>query len=152
ALSVYQLQLRYPLLFDDDFQVMTASWTWADTVANLWAPHNEHTMPSGRLSTWLLIYLAGSASAVANVVWQGPLLVLANMWLAYLFISRELGHRLYGLLALLFVGISVNYHEAVRWFTASFALYGLACTLLALLAAQSWRRTGRRRHLAWCIF
>src|SRR5262249_11024649 len=87
ALSVYQLQLRYPLLFDDDFQVMTASWTWADTVANLWAPHNEHTMPSGRLSTWLLIYLAGSASAVANVVWQGPLLVLANMWLAYLFIS-----------------------------------------------------------------
>src|SRR5262249_43098864 len=62
-----------------------------------------------------------------------------------------LGHCFYGLIAMILFGVTLKYNEAVFWFAASFAVLALDTTLLALLAAQRWRQTGRRRDLAWCV-
>ena len=45
-------------------------------------------------------------------------------------------------------GISTQYREAVRWFSASFAILALDTMLVALLAAQRWRQTGKLRYMA----
>src|SRR5436305_11225723 len=44
-------------------------------------------------------------------------------------------------------GVTCVYQQAVYWFAASFSVPALDTTLLALLAAQHWRRTGRPRSL-----
>jgi hypothetical protein len=147
--------VAYPGLVMDDFQLAQASWTWRAARDNLWAPHNEHSMPLGRLSTWLLIRLAGAPERVPQVlILQGPLAVLAAAVLAYLFVRRETGHPLPGLVAMALFGVSTHYQQAAIWFAASFAILGLDMLLLGLLAAQRWRRTGRGRWLAlsafWC--
>ena len=75
--------------------------------------------------------------------------VVLGMVLVFVFVRRELGHPGYGLIAMALFGITSQYAEAVRWFAASFAILALDTILLALLAAQRWRQTGRARHLAW---
>jgi hypothetical protein len=55
------------------------------------------------------------------------------------------------LLALIVFGVTLRYHEAVEWFAASFAILALDTMLLALLAAQRWRQTGRVAYLALCL-
>src|SRR5262249_21222112 len=39
----------------------------------------------------------------------------------------------------------------IYWFAASFSVLALDMMLLALLAAQHWRQTGRREHLLLCV-
>jgi hypothetical protein len=108
-------------------------------------------MPLGRLSTAALVQLAGRQTALPYVIaWQGPLALLGGMGLLYLFVRRELGHPFYGLLAMVFFGITSVYHQAVSWFAASFSILAMDTMLLALLAAQKWRRTGRLWDLVWC--
>jgi hypothetical protein len=105
-------------------------------------------MPLGRLTTWALVHLAGRPTALPlAAALQGPLAALAAAWLLYLFVRRELGHPLYGLIALLLFGVSSAYEEAVSWFSASFSVLAVSTLLLALLAAQAWRRTRRGRYL-----
>lgn len=149
TLALHGVAVVRPMLLYDDFEILSASWTWEQTRDNLWRPANEHTMPLGRLTTWLLCQ-------AGNVTWlpyvaalHGPLAVVLGMVLVFLFVRRELGHPGYGLIAMALFGITSQYAEAVRWFAASFAILALDTILLALLAAQRWRQTGRARHLAW---
>ena len=66
--------LLFPVLVQDDFQILARSWTWAKTVGGLWLPNNEHAMPLGRLLTFAVARLAGRptglplAAVLAGVV------------------------------------------------------------------------------------
>jgi hypothetical protein len=144
ALVLHGLILARPTLVIDDFQILVRSWTWPTAVDNLWVPANEHAMPLGRVTTWALAALAGRAADAPRVLLcQGPLAVVLGMPLLYLFVRRELGHPFHGLAAMSLFGISSLYAQAVFWFSASFSVLSLDMMLLALLAAQAWRRTGR---------
>ncbi len=153
ATALYGRALLFPVLVQDDFQILARSWTWAKTVDGLWLPNNEHAMPLGRLLTFAVVRLAGrptglpSAAVLAGVVGLPPALALT-----YLFVRRELGHPFYGLAALTLFGVSSVYQQAVYWFAASFSVYALDALLLALLAAQQFRQTGHLRWLLACVF
>lgn len=149
AIVLHLPQLCRPVLIYDDFQILAQSFTWDATWNNLGLPHNEHVMPLGRLSTWLLVQLAGRASALPLAAGlQGPLAVVAGMLLLFLFVGRERGHPVFGLIAMALFGVSTQYRQAVSWFAASFAILALDTILLALLAAQQWRKT---RRPAWLL-
>ena len=143
------------MLSQDDFQILVQSWTWQKTLDGLWAPNNEHAMPLGRLLTFAVAQLAGPPTALPLAgVLTGVAGLVCVMALTYRFVRRELGHPFYGLVALILFGVTAVYQQAVYWFAASFSLFALAFLLLALLAAQRYRQTGRRRWLwacvAWC--
>lgn len=152
SLGLYTKFIAHPFLAVDDFQILVRSWTWERTWRELWVPANEHAMPVGRVTTWALVQLAGRASAVPAVTaWQGPLAVIFGVLLLYLFVRRELEHPLYGLVAAALFGASTVYEQAVFWFSASFSVLTLDTLLLALLAAQRWRQTGRVVYLVLCV-
>jgi hypothetical protein len=152
ALAVHSFLFAYPMLYGDDFQILIRSWTWSATETSLWDPANEHAMPLGRLTTWALVNVAGRPTALPRVATlQGPLAVLAGMGLVYLLVRRELGHPFYGLTAMVLFGVSSTYNQAVYWFSASFSILALDTILLALLAAQGWRLTGRARYLVGTV-
>jgi MFS family permease len=151
ALMLYAHPLLFPVLSQDDFQILAQSWTWQKTVDGLWTPNNEHAMPLGRLLTFVVVQLAGRPTALPFAgVLTGVVGLLIGMALTYAFVRRELGHPLYGLTALILFGVSSVYQQAVYWFAASFSVYALATVLLALLAAQRYRQTGRGRWLFFC--
>jgi hypothetical protein len=150
SVFVFLMPLRRPALRWDDFEIITQSYSWEITKRNLWRPANEHTMPLGRVSTWLLIVAAGRPTNLPLVATlHGPVAVLLGMILVYLFVRRELGEPVYGLIAMGLFGITAHYDEAVLWFAASFTILALDTVLLALLAAQRWRQTGSGWALAW---
>jgi hypothetical protein len=150
ALLVHGFSLMRPILILDDFQLLSQSWTWSIAWKNLWLPTNEHAMPLGRLSIWVLVELASRPSLLPYATApHGPLAVIAGMLLVYLFVRREMGHRFYGLLAMVLFGVTAVYQQAVYWFSASFSILTMDTLLLALLAAQRWRQTGRVHYLAW---
>jgi len=151
VVALHHRQLAQPAIWQDDFQILSASWT-ADAVrANFWQAHNEHVMPLGRLSTWLLIQLAGEPPRMLTLAsWHGVLAVLLAMMLLYLLVRQELGDPVYGLIAAALFGVTSQYREAVCWFSASFALLAAATLLVGLLAAQRWTQTGKVRWLAGC--
>jgi hypothetical protein len=152
SVAPYARWVVRPYLFMDDFQILVRSRTWQRTWAEVWVPANEHAMPLGRLTTWALIRLAGRAGAVPQLAaLQGPLALVAGVLLLYLFVRRELGHPLYGLVAAALFGVSTVYEQAVYWFSSSFSVLTLDTLLLALLAAQGLRRTGRLVYLHLCI-
>lgn len=147
-LLLYARSLIAPVVFYDDFPILAQSWTWEGTRDGLWVPQNEHTMPLGRLLTFGLECLAGLPSRLPIVTCLvGPMSLLLALPLIYVFVRRETGHSLYALLALVLFGVTTVYHQAVWWFAASFAILALDTTLLALLAAQRWRQTGRGIYL-----
>jgi hypothetical protein len=65
------------------------------------------------------------------------------MLLTNVFVRRETGHPLPGLVAMTLFGVSCVYQQAVYWFSASFSVLALDTLLLGLLAAQRWRQAGR---------
>src|SRR5579871_3112521 len=151
AMALETHPIARPQFVFDDLSIVLHSWTWEKTWADLWVPDNEHTKPLGRLSTWILIRLAGRTPRVPlATTLQGPLLLVAGMGLVYLFVRRELGHPFYGLVAMILFGVTGVYQQVVCWFAASFAIGALDMTLLGLLAAQRYRQTGRGSYLAWC--
>jgi hypothetical protein len=148
AVAVHAYALTHATLYCDDFQILIRSWTWPAAWQHLWEPTNEHIMPLGRLTTWLLVGAAGRPTALPlAAALQGPVAVVVGMWLLYAFVRRELGHPFYGLVAMTLFGVSSAYEQAVSWFAASFSVLALDTLLLALLAAQAWRRSGRIRCL-----
>jgi hypothetical protein len=152
AFLLYARWIIHPYLAVDDFQILVSSWTWRRTWDNLWVPANEHAMPLGRLTTWALVRLSGSAGAVPYLAGlQGPFAVVAGVALLYFFVRRELGHPLYALVAAALFGVSTVYEQAVYWFSSSFSILTLDTLLLALLAAQAWRRSRRPIYLALCV-
>jgi hypothetical protein len=105
-------------------------------------------MPLGRLLCFALDRLGYRLPNLPFVIsLVGPLSLLAGMLLVYVFVRRELGHPLYGLLALVLFGVTSVYHQAIWWFAASFSVLALDTTLLGLLAAQRWWQTGRAIYL-----
>jgi hypothetical protein len=148
----YTRPLISPVIVGDDFEILAQSRTWGKTVDVLWVPQNEHVMPLGRLLTFALEQLPIPLSSVTAVVtFVGPVALLGAMLLVFVFVRRELGHPLYGLLALVLFGVNSVYHQTVYWFAASFAILALDTMLLGLLAAQRWRQTGRGVYLALTV-
>src|SRR5579871_6732075 len=124
-----------PVIFYDDFQILAQSRTWPRTCQALWAPHNEHTMPLGRLLCFGLEVLAGPLPRLPFLTCLvGPAALLLGVWLLYVFVRRELGHCFYALLAVLLSAVTSVYHQAVWWFAASFVILSLDTILLGLLA------------------
>jgi hypothetical protein len=143
SLALYAPILWRPVLMQDDFQILEQSWTWERTRAGLWMPQNEHAMPLGRLLTWGLVCLAGRQTAVPFAcALVGPLALAVGVLLTFAFVSRERGHPLPGLVAMTLFGVTCVYQQAIFWFAASFSVLALDTLLLALLAAQRWRRSG----------
>jgi hypothetical protein len=141
-----------PQLWEDDFGVVARSLTWQRTVDGLWVPQNEHAMPLGRLLTFILVRLSGGPAGLPRATsLVGPAAGVVAMWLVFAFVRRELGHPLYGLLAMTIFGVTSVYLQSVWWFSAAFVMPSVAFLLLALLAAQSWLRTGRRVDLALAV-
>ncbi len=152
TLVLHAPRVAFPVLLYDDFWFLRDSWTWRAACDNLWKPVNEHAMPLNRLTTWVLVWLAGSAPALPYVLaLQGPLALLVCTALVYFFLARELGHPVYGLAGMALFGVTSQFVEAVSWYAATFALIALAFLLLGLLAAQGWRRHPRPRHLLGCV-
>ena len=152
TLALYARPLLLPVAVYDDWQILTQSWTWEGARAGLWVPQNEHAMPLGRLVTYGLVRLAGRPTWVpylATVL--GPAALLAGLGLLYLFVRRELGHPFYALVAMALFGVTAVYQQAVWWFASAFSVLALDTTLLALLAAQRWRQTGRALHLGLAV-
>ncbi|HEV3257168.1 MAG TPA: hypothetical protein VG013_09835 [Gemmataceae bacterium] len=153
VVALHTPPLLWPMIEADDFSILEQSWTWQATWENLWVPANEHAMPLGRLSTWALVRLAGRPTLLPlALACQGLLAVVAATGLLYLFVRRELGHPVYGLVAMILFGISTVYAEVVCWFSSSFGILALDMLVLALLAAQRWRQTGRRPWLVLSAF
>jgi hypothetical protein len=151
ALLVHLPALYRPLLLQDDFEILRASWTWDATRENLWVPAQEHIMPPGRLTTWLVVHGAGRMTNLPLLAaLHGFGALWAGMTLVYLFLRRELCHSFYGVLGMVLFGVTTVYHQAVVWYAASFGLLALDTTLLALLTAQSWRRRGGTWRLFAC--
>jgi MFS family permease len=151
ALLLYARPLALPVLAQDDFQILSQSWTWQKTVDGLWTPNNEHAMPLGRLLTFAVVQLAGRPTALPFFgVLTGIVGVWIGMALTCVFVRRELGHPFYGLTAMILFGVTTVYQQAVYWFAASFSVYALDTFLLALLAAQRYRQSGRGRWLILC--
>jgi hypothetical protein len=145
---LYAPTLWRPALLQDDFQILEQSWTWERTRAGLWVPQNEHAMPLGRLLTWGLVCLAGRQTAVPFLCsLVGPLALVIGVLLTFVFVSRERGHPLPGLVAMTLFGVTCVYQQAVFWFAASFSVLALDTLLLALLAAQRWRQGGGTLYL-----
>ncbi len=152
SFALYARWVIRPYLLVDDFQILQHSWTWQQTRTDLWVPANEHAMPLGRLTTWAMGWLAGGVASVPRLAaLQGPLAVIAGALLLYLFVRRELNHPFFGLVAAALFGVSTVYEQAVYWFSASFSILTLDTILLALLAAQQWRRSRRPIFLALCV-
>jgi hypothetical protein len=151
SFCLYLRWMLHPYLAVDDFQIAVRSWTWQRTWAELWVPANEHAMPLGRITTWVLVQLAGRASAVPQLAaLQGPLAVLLGVLGLFVLVRRELAHPFYALVAAALFGVSTVYEQAVYWFSASFSVLTLDTLLLGLLAAQSWRLSGRLVSLLLC--
>jgi hypothetical protein len=153
ALVLHAPRMAFPMLRWDDFWFLRESWTWSAAWENLWRPINDHAMPLSRVLTRLLVELSGCATALPYVFGlPGPLVVLACMGLLYLFLRRELGSPVYGLVGMAAFGVTSQYEEAVSWYCAIFALVSLAFILLALLAAQRWHQRRRWHSLLACLF
>lgn len=148
TLLLYGRSFAVPVLFYDDFQILTPSRSWQRTCESLWMPQNEHAMPLGRLFCFALDNLAGRLPVLPYLTCLvGPLALLTAMLLVYVLVRRELGQRLYAVLAVVLFGVTSVYHQAVWWFAASFALFSLDTILLGLLAVQRFRQTGRALYL-----
>lgn len=148
TLFVYARPLALPMLSQDDFEILAQSWTWQRTREGLWVPQNEHAMPLGRLLTYAVVQTAIAPAALPRAaVLVGPLALLGALALVYRFVRNEMGHPFYGLAAVALFGVTSVYQQAVFWFAASFSVLALDALLLALLAAQRWRRTGRAHYL-----
>jgi hypothetical protein len=152
ALGLYAYPALTPRLFFDDFGILLQSWTARQVGDNLWLPHNEHAMPLGRLAAGALVGLTPGVAALPWAAAGQNLLALAlAVGLVGWFVGRELGHPFPGLLAMALFGVSLRYHETVTWYAAGFWLLGFDNQLLALVAAQAWRQTGRPAALALCV-
>jgi hypothetical protein len=137
-----------PVLFYDDFVILSHARTWQRTYEGLWVPQNEHAMPLGRLLCFGLDRLAGTLPRLPLLTcFVGPLALLLALRLLYVFVRRELGQRFYALLAVVLFAVTSVYHQAVWWFAASFALLSLDTILLGLLAVQRWRQSGGGYYL-----
>jgi len=151
VVALYALHVHEPNIRYDDFNFLTLSRTWGHAAANLWQPMNDHAMPMSRLAAALLMQVVGGQSAIpAAAQVQGPLAVILGMWLLYVFVRRELGLPIYGLISMTAWGVTTAYIQAVTWYSGSFFILSLDTFLLALLAAQAWRKSGSARYLLLC--
>lgn len=152
SLALHCSALLFPLILFDDFQYYVKSLTWQATKANLWVPANEHSMPLGRLTTWLVVQIAGRPTLYAQVAaFQGPIALLLALPLVYMCVKRELESEPYAWLATALFGVTSVYQQAVTWFAASFSVITLDFFLLGLLAAQKVKKAGSTLAVLECF-
>jgi hypothetical protein len=150
--SLHVYPLLHPWLFDDDFTLLTESWDWPTTRQNILLPYHNNVWPLERLASYGVLRLAGRVTALPRMAsLLGPVALALTIVLVYLFVKREMGHRFYGLVAAIIFGVSLKYNQAVTWYSAAFLTVMLDTLLLALLSAQSWRRTGRVSTMIWVV-
>src|SRR5207245_3543149 len=122
--------IRAPRLFFDDFAVFIDSWDAPTTLRNLWAPHNDHAMPLGRLLAWLLLHVDTAVDTLPlRAELQGPLAAGLAAGLIYMLVRREFGQPLPALAAAILYGVSLKYQETTHWYAASFWLLGFVTML-----------------------
>jgi hypothetical protein len=135
--------LMLPTLATDDFGIWLSSFTWAETLQNLWVPTNEHTWPLMRLTTYGLAQLA-PANQFVPLMFLGftHTLALLVVWLLHRYVWNETQDATASLMAAMLFGVSATYAEAIYWYAASPALAALVCGLIGLLGAQRNTRLG----------
>jgi hypothetical protein len=149
---LYRPWLLDPFIRYDDFNFLTRSRTWSEFWQHVWQPMNDHAMPLSRLAAALLMQSATEPSMIPRLAaLQGVFAVVLGMCLIYVFVSRELRHALYGLIAMVCWGVSGAYYECVAWYSASFFVLCLDTIMLAMIAAQAWRHSGRLIFAASCV-
>jgi hypothetical protein len=152
SLALHAYPVVRPMIAYDDFNILVKSLRWRTAWDNVWVPANEHAMPLGRLSTALVVHLAGRQTLLPFfTALQGPFALLTGLGLLYFFVRRELGHPYFGLIAMILFGVTSIYHQAVSWFAAGFSVLTLDTLLLSLLAAQAWCNSGKIRYLMCCL-
>jgi hypothetical protein len=150
--SLHLRPLLHPWLFDDDFALLNDSWDWSRTRQNLWEPYDNNVWPLERVASYFVVRSAGRVTLLPRITsLLGPVALASAILLVYLFVSREMGHRFYGLLAAIVFGVSLKYNQAVTWYSAVFLTLMLNTLLLALLSAQSWQRSGQTSSMTWCV-
>ncbi len=145
---------RYPtdyyLLFSDDVAYIAASRTWDRTLANLTVPHNTHLVPAWRLTTWALVATAGNLHNLPAVLATAAYCVLvAVMLLAGVFVARETRRLGAGLAAAALIGTTSLMLTPATWYSGGQPLWAVFGILSALGYAQSFRRSGHWRHMAF---
>jgi len=150
ALSLHLTSLFHPQLLYDDFEILLASWTWADTRANLWQPMNEHSWPLTRLTTAAVVEASGHRQTWLPVLAAipGRLALVFALLLTFRFVSRRTGSQVAGVAGVIVFGVTAAYQEAMYWYAAHPPLWCVCCALLGLMAADRWAARGRWWRLA----
>ena len=150
SLSLHLTSLFRPQLLYDDFDILQASWTWSETVSNLWQPMNEHNWPLTRLTTSAVVEASGHRQSLLPLLAAIPprLALVGALLLTFRFASRHTGSQLAGIAGMIAFGITAAYQEALYWYAAHPPLWCVCCALLALNAADRWLESGRWRRLA----
>ena len=150
ALSLHLTSLFHPQLLYDDFEILLASWTWADTRANLWEPMNEHSWPLTRLTTSALVAATGHRQTWLPLAAALParLALVAALLLTFRFVARHTGSQAAGMAGVIAFGMTAAYQEALYWYAAHPPLWCVCCALLGMRAADRWAGRGGWRRLA----
>jgi hypothetical protein len=150
ALSLHLTSLFHPRLLYDDFDILLASWTWADTRANLWEPMNEHSWPLTRLTTAAVVEATGHRQSwlpLAAAI-PGRVALVAGLLLTFRFVARHTRSEAAGVAGVIVFGVTAAYQEALYWYAAHPPLWCVCCALLGLSAADRWAERGRWWRLA----
>lgn len=150
ALSLHLTSLFRPQLLYDDFDILQASWTWADTTSNLWEPMNEHSWPLTRLTTSAVVEASGHRQTLLPLMAAIPprLALIGALLLTFRFATKHTGSQLAGIVGMIAFGLTAAYQEAIYWYAAHPPLWCVCCALLALTAADRWLESGRWWRLA----
>ncbi|GIW89045.1 MAG: hypothetical protein KatS3mg108_3369 [Isosphaeraceae bacterium] len=135
----------YPSLRGDDFAFLADCRSGAEPFRSLWTPHNAHVVPLFRLATAGLARLAGSLSAVPEMLTRASLgLLIGCSLLAGHIVAWQTGRLVLGLAAIVGVGLSTVLQSAATWYSASQTLMAGLLVLAGLAAAQRAVVTQRR--------
>lgn len=150
SLSLHLTSLFRPQLLYDDFDIIRASWTWSETVSNLWQPMNEHSWPLTRLTTSAVVEASGHRQSWLPLLAAIPprLALLGALLLTFRFATRHTGSQVAGVAGMVAFGITAAYQEALYWYAAHPPLWCVCCALLALTSADRWLASGRWWRLA----
>jgi hypothetical protein len=150
SLSLHLTSLVRAQLLYDDFDILQASWTWLETVSNLWQPMNEHSWPLTRLTTSAVVEASGHRQTLLPLLAAIPprLALLGALLLTFRFATRHTGSQVAGVAGMIVFGLTAAYQEALYWYAAHPPLWCVCCALLALTAADRWHESGRWWRLA----
>jgi hypothetical protein len=136
-------ELRYSILFGDDFVYIAEALDWQTTKAHLFEPHNTHVVPLFRLWTATIVALAGPLEYMPTAFRVASYFGLIVAMLAvFLLVAGESGRTALGLAAMAGIGLSTVVQPAVTWYSAGQTLWAGTGIVLTLILARAWSRYG----------